>query len=139
MRKILVATHSYFAEGIRGALNFILGDKADLDIMNAYITQDFDIEAKVNQILEDLSEDDELIVLVDLLGGSVSNTFSNKIYDRRLHVISGVNFPMLLEIVLSQSEDIEEVIKSGIESGKNGIVYVNEVVNKTMNDIEEGL
>ena len=107
--------------------------------MNAYITQDFDIEAKVNQILEDLSEDDELIVLVDLLGGSVSNTFSNKIYDRRLHVISGVNFPMLLEIVLSQSEDIEEVIKSGIESGKNGIVYVNEVVNKTMNDIEEGL
>ncbi|MBS4958676.1 PTS fructose transporter subunit IIA [Clostridium tertium] len=139
MRKILVATHSYFAEGIRGALNFILGDKANLDIMNAYITQDFDIEAKVNQILEDLSEDDELIVLVDLLGGSVSNTFSNKIYDRRLHVISGVNFPMLLEIVLSQSEDIEEVIKSGIESGKNGIVYVNEVVNKTMNDIEEGL
>lgn len=139
MRKILVATHSYFAEGIKGALNFMLGDKSNIDIMNAYIIQDFDIEAKVNQILEDLSKDDELIVLVDLFGGSVSNTFSNKIHDKRIHVISGVNFPMLLEVVLNQSEDIEEVINRGIESGRNGIVYVNQVVNKAMNDIEEDL
>lgn len=134
MRKVLVATHASFAQGIKETLDFILGQQDMVNVMCAYIEQDFDIEKEVCQVLESLDCQDELIVLVDLMGGSVSNTFSHHLMDSRLHIISGVNFPMLLDIVLNQDKNIDAVIRSGITAAQQGIVYINE---KMKNDIEE--
>lgn len=139
MRKILIATHSNFAQGIKDALTFILGEQKKVMAMCAYVTQDFDIEVSISEVLNALSEDDELIVLVDLFGGSVSNTFSSKINDERLHIISGVNFPMLLELVLNENEKTPEVIERAIESGRKGILYVNQSIKEAMYEMEEDL
>ncbi|MEZ0117764.1 UNVERIFIED_ORG: fructoselysine and glucoselysine-specific PTS system IIA component [Heyndrickxia coagulans] len=137
MRKILIATHSNFAQGIKDALTFILGEQKHVEAMCAYVTQDFDIQYRIEKLLYDLSTEDELIVLVDLFGGSVSNAFSNKIDDERLHIISGVNFPMLLDLVTNNNKNTEEVIKQAIESGRKGIQNVNQVVKKATNEMEE--
>lgn len=126
MRKVLVATHASFAKGIIETLEFILGEQKNVEVMCAYLTQDFQIEKEIDKVLLSMSSQDELIVLVDLYGGSVSNAFSNRINDSRVHVIAGVNFPMLLDVVLNQDEDIQSVISRGIEAARNGIIDVND-------------
>lgn len=126
MRKVLVATHASFAKGIIETLEFILGEQKNVEVMCAYLTLDFQIEKEIDKVLLSMSSQDELIVLVDLYGGSVSNAFSNRINDSRVYVIAGVNFPMLLDIVLNQDEDIQSVISRGIEAARNGVIDVND-------------
>ncbi len=127
MRKVLVATHASFAEGIKETLDFIVGKQDKVETMCAYLTSDFNIDKEIDDIIKSMDKHDELIVLVDLMGGSVSNAFSQRI-NNQVHVISGVNFPMLLDIVLNQDNNIENVIQRGIESAPKGIVYINQVL-----------
>ena len=48
MRKVLVATHGRFAEGIRETMQFIMGDEGTVDVLNAYTSQEFDSIRKLN-------------------------------------------------------------------------------------------
>ncbi|TDW25747.1 fructoselysine and glucoselysine-specific PTS system IIA component [Breznakia blatticola] len=137
MRKIVVATHASFAKGIKESVEFIIGKQEMLQDMCAYVTQDFDIEKEISSILDELGDDDTLVVLVDLFGGSVSNAFAARIQDERVHVVTGVNFPLLLDLLLNQDDDVESVIQRAVQSGKDGILYVNQVLNEQMEEEDE--
>ena len=73
MRRLLIATHGRFAEGIKETLNFILGQTQAVDVICAYVEPDFDMDRVAKEQMEALSEQDELIVAADLFGGSVAN------------------------------------------------------------------
>ncbi len=137
MRKIVVATHASFAKGIKESVEFIIGKQEMLQDMCAYVTQDFDIEKEISSMLDELDDDDTLVVLVDLFGGSVSNAFAARIQDERVHVVTGVNFPLLLDLLLNQDDDVESVIQRAVQSGKDGILYVNQVLNEQMEEEDE--
>ena len=79
MRKVLVATHASFAKGIKETLDFIVGKQDKVETMCAYLTSDFNIDKEIDDIIKSMDKHDELIVLVDLMGGSVSNAFSQRI------------------------------------------------------------
>lgn len=46
----------------------------------------------------------------------------------QFELLTGVNLPMLLSIFLLVEEDTKLIVKSGLEEAKNGIVYVNELL-----------
>ncbi|MFQ4279266.1 PTS mannose transporter subunit IIA, partial [Clostridioides difficile] len=46
----------------------------------------------------------------------------------KFELLTGVNLPMLLSILLLVEEDTKLIVKSGLEEAKNGIVYVNELL-----------
>lgn len=75
MRKVLVATHGRFAEGIRETMQFIMGDEGTVDVLNAYTSQEFDMHKEAERLVNNLGAGDELIVAADLFGGSVANAF----------------------------------------------------------------
>ena len=79
MRKIVIATHSMMAKGLKDTLEFIIGPQNHFLAITAYIDSDYSINQEIEQLFSDLAPDDELIVTVDLLGGSVSNAFSEQI------------------------------------------------------------
>ncbi len=105
MRKIVIATHSMMAKGLKDTLEFIIGPQKSLLAITAYIDSDYSINQEIEQLFSDLAPDDELIVTVDLLGGSVSNAFSEQIGKDNFYLISGVNLPLLLELCLSGEQD----------------------------------
>lgn len=137
MRKYVVATHASFAKGIVESLDFILGKQANLEMMCAYTTADFDIQKEIEQMMAKLDEQDELLVLVDLLGGSVANAFIEFVEDPRVHVITGVNFAMLLDMVMNTNEDIQQVIQQAMQAAQEGIVYLNEMIKVENNTLTE--
>ena len=139
MRKLLVATHGRFAEGIGETLRFILGDSQPLEILNAYTVPDFDMARVAEEYVSNLGEEEELIVAADVFGGGVANAFTEYVTGGKVHVVTGVNLPLLIVLVSSlDSEDTtEEMIQSAIEDAKEGIVYANRIINETMQEEEE--
>ena len=138
MRRLLIATHGRFAEGIKETLNFILGQTQAVDVICAYVEPDFDMDRVAKEQMKALSEQDELIVAADLFGGSVANKFSEYISTGNVYVITGMNLPLLIELVGSLEDDIstEEIIAEAIESAKEGVVNVNQVLGEAL-DTEE--
>lgn len=143
MRRLLVATHGRFAEGIGETLGLILGASQPLEILNAYTTPDFDMAKAAKDYVSGLGEEDELIVAADVFGGSVANAFAEYTADGRVHVVTGLNLPLLIVLVSmlgsegSSGNSLEEMIQNAIEEAKEGIVYVNKVIEETMQEEEE--
>lgn len=139
MRKLLIATHGRFAEGIRETLNFILGQTQNVDVICAYIESDFDMDKAAKEQVNALSEQDELIIAADLFGGSVANKFSEYISTGKVYVITGTNLPLLIELVgsLEDEKPMEEIIEEAIEAAKEGIVNVNQVLGEALSTEED--
>ncbi len=71
--------------------------------------------------------------MVDILGGTPYTAGAIKLENPNINVITGINMPMLLEILPHRNEDLKVLSKIAAESGKNGIVDVKEkyeMINK---------
>ncbi len=139
MRRLLVATHGRFAEGIGETLRFILGESVPLETLSAYVTQDFDMAKAAKEYVVGLGKEDELLVAADVFGGSVANAFAEYVPTGKVHIITGLNLPLLMVLtsLLDSEESTAEMIQNAMEDAKEGITYVNQILNETMQEEEE--
>lgn len=141
MRKMLVATHGRFADGIMETFQLIMGENESIQTLNAYTEPDFDLQKEVENTVHLLRDDEELIVVADVLGGSVANAFSQYIASSKVHVITGLNLPLLIAVAqdLDSSVKTEELIGNAVDTAKDGIVDLNRALEQTINEAEEDL
>lgn len=103
MRKVFVASHGLFADGLKDAITFLMGDLG-LDSLSCYHEEIPDTDAlskRIEEIIATLGSDDELVVFTDLLGGSVNNVVAQKLANTpNLHLVAGMSLPLVLEILL---------------------------------------
>lgn len=139
MRKLLIATHGEFAGGLLQTIRLVLGQATDVEALNAYTTPDFDMEREVAGWMNQQKDGDELIVLTDVLGGSVANAFSETVFKDGVHVLTGVNAPMLITLVTMLESGIgtEELIEQALQAARDGCVYLNPLMKQNMMDEED--
>lgn len=137
MRKFLIATHGAFANGVKSSLEIIIGETENLFLIGAYLDQNVSVEDELKPILDSLSDDDELIIFTDLLGGSVNNIMLREALRENVHILSGFNLPLLIEVILSDTDTpIAEVIESAIENAKAQLAYVNKLIEEQQNNFD---
>ena len=141
MRKMLVATHGKFADGIMETFQLIMGENESIQTLNAYTEPDFDLQKEVENIVRLLRNDEELIVVADVLGGSVANAFSQYSASSKVHVITGLKLPLLIAVAqeLDSAGKTEELIGNAVDTAKDGIVDLNRALEQTINEAEEDL
>ena len=139
MRKILIATHGEFAGGLKQTMKFVLGENEKVGVLSAYTTPDFDMDREAASAVAEMEDGDELIVLTDVLGGSVANAFSGQLSHPGVYVLAGVNAPMLLAMVpmLESAVDTEELIQQGIQAAREGCVFINDLMKQVSEESEE--
>lgn len=139
MRKLLVATHERFASGIMETLKLIMGENEDISEISAYVEPGFDMQKEAEKKIHELDEEDELIIVADIMGGSVANVFSSYIQSE-VHIITGLNLPLLISLAQDLNSDVstDELIKNAIQMGREGIVDLNKMIEEN-SDIEEDL
>ncbi|MBS4206565.1 PTS N-acetylglucosamine transporter subunit IIBC [Bacillus sp. FJAT-50079] len=137
MKKVLIATHGKLAEGIVSSAEIILGKQENVYFINAYVDE-IPFNEKIEDFLEkNISDDDHLIILTDVFGGSVNQTSLRYISNEQVNIITGFNLPLLLEILMLSEADITtEKIKEIITNSKEQIIYVNEELLK-INETDE--
>ncbi|MBF1099098.1 hypothetical protein [Solobacterium sp.] len=130
--KILVIGHGRFAEGIKSVANIIVGDLSEVTFMNTYV-DDIDFHVELDNYF---SKNNNVLVLTDLFGGSVNQAIIQYITKVNINIITGINIPLILEILLSNTIGNDLDFRQIIFSAKEQIVFVNDMLENLNN--EEG-
>lgn len=124
MTGIIVAGHGNFAFEIVSIAENILGKQKYLEYVSLKSGEgEYTLNKKLNELINNM-EIDNILVLSDIFGGSISNMC---IYmaEKRDHiaVITGVNLPMLLKSLTYRDKvSLEELVSLACSGGKDGIV-----------------
>lgn len=133
-RKFLIATHGAFAKGVKSALDIIVGEMDNVFLIQAYLDESKPVEEELASILETITDTEELIIFTDLLGGSVNNIMLRNALHENVHIVSGFNLPLLIEVLLGDADSpVIEVIENAISNAKEQMVYVNKLITLTNN------
>ena len=104
-KKLLIATHSVFADGIKNAMELVTGEQNSVSTLCAYTNDMTEVETPIKEIIDALCDDEELIVTTDIFGGSVNN-----------------------EIMNLESENTVQMIENAIQNAKEQLQYCNPLI-----------
>ncbi|MBM7708436.1 PTS sugar transporter subunit IIA [Enterococcus lemanii] len=127
MRKIIFASHHHLASGLKETIEYIVPNGEKITAISAYTTNT-PVEAEINDALKDLQPEDEALVFTDLLGGSVNQAFTKYLNQGNVHVIAGMNVPVVLTVLLGLTKEktTSQQIQQAILEGQQQLVYVND-------------
>lgn len=123
---ILLVTHGPYATALIESVEMVYGKQEKIE--SVYLNQGESVEnlqEKINEAINRL-DCEQVLIMVDLLGGTPYTAGAIKLQNPNINVITGINMPMLLEILPHRNEELKVLSKIAAESGKNGIVDVKE-------------
>lgn len=124
MNRIILASHSNLAKGMYDSLKFFNNDIEDsISYICAY-EDGLNFENTLRETLDHI-DGENILVFTDIIGGSINQTAVKFLKSYPIHVISGMNLPMLLSVVFAPEEINDKNIGAYITQGKDQIVYMN--------------
>ncbi|GEO47938.1 PTS sugar transporter subunit IIA [Companilactobacillus kimchii] len=129
--RIVLASHGKFASGILSSLKLLYGNTESVTAMDCYIDPKYDLQKNVKKVIDENS-DNRLLVITDILGGSVNNEFLKYIKKSNFYLVSGLNLPFLLELMtqITETSDLELLIKNVLDNSKESIQFCNESIKR---------
>ncbi len=122
MRQFIIATHGNMAEGMKSTIGIIIGEQENLTCVCAYTPQCPDPIPEFEKVMSEHPED-EIIIMTDILGGSVNNEAMKCMRDPRVHVVTGTNLAMAITLLTSPEDlGIEEVIAEAVDAAMESLV-----------------
>lgn len=124
MKHVLIATHGKMASGIRYTAEMIAGEQTDLTTIDAYVDAEIDVEKAFDTYFEE-RKGQRIFVMTDLMGGSVNQKlmqYATK--DKNITLITGVNLPLLLQILFAGEDMDEEELKQCVEDARQELQIV---------------
>lgn len=136
--KLILASHGKLAVGMKDTLEMIAGKLDNVEAYEAYSTSPGDEFIKeIEQSIKN-SKDEAIIIVTDVLGGSVNNEMTQlMIKQSNVYLITGMNFPLLITLATQGDNVSKEDVLGAIDAGKKGISLVNDLVEKNMDDEED--
>jgi fructoselysine and glucoselysine-specific PTS system IIA component len=137
-RKFLIATHGTLANGLKSSLDVIAGPQDNVFFIQAYLDNIDSIQGELETLLQNKGPQEEWVIFTDLLGGSITNQVVRYASGEYVHIIAGVNLPLLLEMVLSDPAiPVEAVVEDILAKAREQMVYVNKLLQSN-NDPDNG-
>ena len=122
MKHYVLASHGGFSKGIYESIQIIIGEQPSL----------------VEETLAAIPPEDEVIVCSDVFGGSVNNEFMKQLRNRNhMHLITGMNLPLLMQLFLSVEEDTEKMIHDIVNSEDTRVKYCNDMLRSAAKEEED--
>lgn len=123
---VIITGHGNIASGLESGVKLVFGSAPSFGALD--FTEDITpevLEQKLNEKIDELNVVKGVLILSDIAGGTPFKTASLvSLKKEKVKVISGVNFPMLLEVLSERDsfDDISELYKHAIKTGKDEIV-----------------
>jgi mannose/fructose-specific phosphotransferase system component IIA len=134
MHHIILASHSNLARGMYDSLRFFNNDINNVKYICAY-EDGLDFEATLRSAIA-TARTEHIIVLTDMLTGSVTQIAMKLTREFPIRVISGMNLAMLLALVYEENNFGSDELNNIIEAGKKSICYVNDMqIDDTPDDL----
>ena len=133
MVSILLATHGDFAEGIFMTGSMLFGEQENVAAVTLQPSEGpDDLRAKMLQAIDGFENKDEVLILVDLWGGTPFNqaNFIINGHEDKWAIVAGLNAPMLITAYANRDdcESAHELAASILEDSRDGIkIYPKEL------------
>ena len=120
MTHIIVATHGKFSEEIVNSAAMVYGEDENCHVVTFLPGEGGEhLIEKYNAIIATLPENEPVLFLVDLFGGSPYNAASRVASERNnTDIVTGINLPMLLEVLdAKDGASLDELVETAKEVG----------------------
>ncbi|URZ08830.1 PTS system mannose-specific EIIAB component [Clostridium felsineum] len=123
---IILASHGEFAKGILQSGKMIFGEQENVQAVTLMPSEGpNDIKAKMKDAIASFDNQEEVLFLVDLWGGTPFNQ-ANGLFEEhkdKWAIVAGLNLPMLLEAYGARfsMESAQEIAANIIKSAKEGV------------------
>lgn len=113
MLKIFLSSHGHFASGLKSSLDILIGNSDVVTVFDAYIDEKT-VQEQLELFYEKTKEDDQILLLSDLYGGSVNQVMATYLDRPNTTLVAGVNLAFVLEVATKEKiseEELEIIIK----------------------------
>ncbi|EEI85749.1 PTS system fructose IIA component [Anaerococcus lactolyticus ATCC 51172] len=125
------------AKGVKSSVELILGPQENLYAMSAYVDQDIPFEKEIKDFLSE-NTNEKIVILTDLLGGSVNNEILQLVANmENVILVTGMNLIMVMSVLLTTDDTIDEQIDDIIDGSKNGILRCSQVDIESDADLDD--
>lgn len=135
--KLLLVSHGELASGLLGSFDMIAGKNKDISAISLTDEGISHFSKKLKEYLEEY-RNDEILILCDIKGGTPFNEAYREYLanSKRIKIITGMNLPMLIEIgmIISQDVELENLSEIGVSAG---ITAIEGIVEETEANDEE--
>lgn len=124
---IILASHGAFAEGIYQSGSMIFGEQENVKAVTLMPNEGpDDVRAKMQAAIESFDDQNEVLFLVDLWGGTPFNQANNLVGenpDKPWAIVSGMNLPMVIEAYSARfsMDKAQDIAASILQSAKDGV------------------
>lgn len=124
---IVVISHGDLAKSLINTAEFIIGVQNGIIDVAIDVSDSFDkIKKKIEVAIQQTDTGDGILVLTDMLGGTPSIASLSFISKYRIEVVSGVNLPMILEVILHREKsNLSVLAKIAVSKTKKSIVLAS--------------
>lgn len=122
MRRIVLASHGTLAAGMKSSLEIIAGPQPQVSALCAYTEGSPDLKEALAGLVSGLAEGDELVLVTDLLGGSVNNEASQLCEIPGVTVVTGMNLGLVLSLALGDAPDTAALVDGCLEGARSQLV-----------------
>ncbi|MBY0757035.1 mannose/fructose/sorbose PTS transporter subunit IIA [Clostridium sardiniense] len=136
---IILASHGEFAKGILQSGSMIFGEQENVQAVTLMPSEGpDDIKAKMKDAIASFDNQDEVLFLVDLWGGTPFNQ-ANSLFEEhkdKWAIVAGMNLPMVIEAYGARlsMESAQEIAASIIGSAKEGVKVKPEALEPVNDD-----
>ncbi|MBY6917682.1 PTS mannose transporter subunit IIAB [Clostridium botulinum] len=137
---IILASHGEFANGIMQSGKMIFGEQANVKAVTLLPSEGpDDLKAKMKDAIASFENQDEVLFLVDLWGGTPFNQANGLFQEHKdkWAIVAGLNLPMLIEAYGARlsMESAQEIASYILTSAKEGVKVKPEELDKS--DVEQ--
>lgn len=130
MLKLFLASHGHMASGMKSSIEIFCGQNTHLTVFDAYVDER-NVSEQLDAFYETVTEEDQVILLSDLYGGSVNQQMYLYLSKPNTMLVAGVNLALVLELTALDSIT-EEGLERLVEQSRQALKVV-----KAENDTAE--
>ena len=122
MQYVILVSHGKFANGLNDALSMLAGNREDIlsvGLENGKSVDEF--TALFTEKVKDISNDDDVILLGDIIGGSPLTNATNVLVNKGIKtvILGGMNLPLALTTVLMKDTvSLDEIANQVLEQAR---------------------
>ena len=124
---IVIATHGEFAPGIKQSIGMVFGDQPNMAACSLMPSMGpDDIRAKIEEAIASFDDQDQVLILADLWGGTPFNQSSAVLegHEDSWAIVTGLNLPMLVEACsmrFDASKTAHEIAAGVVKAAREGV------------------
>ena len=120
---LLLITHSHIGEALFETANKMFNDEL-LPVITLTVSTDCNpelIKTQARSAVARLDDGEGVLVFTDMYGSTPSNIAYSLAEPGRVHVISGLNLPMLIRTLNYRGLDLKSLTEKAVSGGRDGI------------------